>query len=103
MVVVPKVDVEIASSDFLSEFSTAELMEGVDLYCQIKLNCPTQAFFDRVHAGEKFEPATQEIADIVRLIDKRVDDERNRKAVQEADKAKLQGNEKGTLESQDAG
>ena len=63
-------------SDFLSEFTTAELMEGIDLYCQIKLQVPTQTFVDRVHAGEKFEPATQEIADLVRIVDQRVDNEK---------------------------
>lgn len=74
-------------SDFLSEFTTAELMEGIDLYCQMKLNMPTQKFVDRVHAGETFEPATQEIADLVRIVDQRVDNEKRMAEQQEVSQA----------------
>lgn len=83
--------VSVASdrNDVLSEFTTDELKYGIDQYCQIKLGVPMMDFVNRVRAGEKFDGTTEEIADLVRVVDRRLADEHDR--LQKATKEKQEG------------
>lgn len=72
---VPVVVVVSESNDVLAEFTTDELKYGIDQYCQLKLGMKMMDFVHRVRAGEKFDGATEEIADLVRVVDRRLADE----------------------------
>jgi hypothetical protein len=63
-------------NDVLGQFTTDELKYGIDQYCQLKLGVPMMDFVRRVRSGETFDDKhTQEIADLVRVVDRRLRDE----------------------------
>ena len=94
------------SNDVLAEFTTDELKYGIDQYCQLKLGVPMMDFVHRVRAGEKFDGSTEEIADLVRVVDRRLADEHAKeleKSKQAKREGELQGLQEGSLGTQDVG
>jgi hypothetical protein len=99
---VPVVAVTLESNDVLAEFTTEELQYGIDQYCQLKLGVQMMDFVHRVRAGEKFDGTTEEIADLVRVVDRRLADEYAKRVdAQGTGEGKLQGAQEGSLGTQE--
>ena len=71
--------VSTENNDLLAEFTTDELKAGIDQYAQIKLGVSLMDFVNRVRSGEVWKDQnTQDVADLVRVVDGRLADEARR-------------------------